>query len=163
MSKQTNAQAINNALIAMGFQEMSRLMVIAQSGVETGMGSYGKAASVNNFFNITAGHFWTGPTLDGPDTDGAGNPIIQKWRAYPSISEGVKDYVAFLSMPRYVHSKAALMAGDVEGFARMLRGEGYYTFPVDDFIDPKTGQKRAGYLNMLRGQVGLAKQLLGMP
>ena len=167
MSKQSNAVAINNALIAMGFQEMSRLLVIAQAGCETQICTVGRAAQVWNAWNLTAGHSWTGPTYDGPDTtpDGHGGyvPCVQHWRSYPSLSEATRDYVAFLSMPRYVRSKAALMAGDLNAFVEALHADGFYTWPVDSFIDPKSGQKKAGYRQMVQGQYATAKSLLGLP
>ena len=163
MDKATNAKQIDTALTALGFSETTRLLVIAQSGVETAMGTSGKAAQVFNYWNISAGSLWKGKTFDGPDTepDGKGGwkPIVQHWRAYGDVAEAVKDYIAFLSMPRYAKAKAALLAGNTDLFVQELHAATYFTWPVNDFTDAKG--HHSGYLSMLKGQMALAKTLLG--
>lgn len=144
----------------------ARLGIIAHAGVETRMGTAGSAQpkTTFNFWNITAGKYWTGKTLAGGDTE-YGKAITQAWRVYDSPEESAKDYLDFLSSTQpklvvvpggglrtaaatYKDALDKLFAGDVKGFVYTLRDAGYYTAPADT------------YFAMIQGQMSLARGYL---
>lgn len=69
--------------------------LIAKNALESG---WGKSAQGDyNFGNITTGKNWTGRFVWGKDVDADGNNISQKFRAYDSIDDYVKDEIQFLT------------------------------------------------------------------
>jgi flagellar protein FlgJ len=116
-------------------------LVVAHAAYESGWGS-ARAASGRNYFNLTAGSRWRGRIVQGPDleySDGVVKRITQRFRAYDSDAEAVRDYLAFLSMPRYRPAREALVAGDALRFVQLLGPDrsretppvgGYYTLPT---------------------------------
>jgi flagellum-specific peptidoglycan hydrolase FlgJ len=166
-------QSLAIAMRAMGYSENTIAMAAAHAGVETAMGTKGKAISGNNFWNISAGTVsnpskdWIGPVILGPDKEPAGKDasgntiwkdITQRWRVWSDMGSAVAGYFQFLSGARYPRSMAALKAGDPNAFVVALHDEGYYTWPVEDFVDSKG--KHSGYRSMFMGQYNLAKQYL---
>lgn len=69
--------------------------LIIKNAIESGWGN--TAQGSYNFGNITPGKYWTGKYVNGRDTDGKGNPIAQKFRAYDSLDEYVADEIQFLT------------------------------------------------------------------
>lgn len=69
--------------------------LIIKNAIESGWGD--TAQGSYNFGNITPGKSWTGKYVNGRDTDGKGNPIPQKFRAYDSLDEYVADEIQFLT------------------------------------------------------------------
>lgn len=69
--------------------------LIAKNALESG---WGKSAQGDyNFGNITAGKYWTGRIVEGGDKDANGKAITQKFRAYDSMDDYVKDEISFLT------------------------------------------------------------------
>ena len=69
--------------------------LIAKNALESGWGN--SARGDFNFGNITPGSNWTGRFVTGNDHNAAGQAITQKFRAYNSIDDFVKDEVSFLT------------------------------------------------------------------
>lgn len=173
LRKEDFIKAMGAALKSMGFSNETILMIIAHAGVETAMGTRGEAVKGNNFWNISAGtkdkpsSDWKGPVILGgdkePDGKGGWVGIIQRWRAWPSLTEAVKGYMSFLKGSRYQAQGVwdKLMAGDARGFVTALYKAGYYTWPVEDFVDVD-GKAKSGYWAMFQGQYNLAKRVLGI-
>lgn len=158
------AQVIDGILAELGFGRVTRLMIIAQAGVETAMGTKGTAVQGRNYWNMSAGPSWTGPVVLGqdkePDGSGGWRTITQKWRAYASDEEAVLGFLTFLQMTRYKQAYQLLINGEPSAFVRELHRAGYYTWPVDDFVD-ENGKKQTGYLSMFNGQYNLAESYVG--
>jgi hypothetical protein len=55
------------------------------------------------------------------------------FRSFDSLEEGIADHLNFLKNTRYKKSWAAVEAGDPDQFARLLKSQGYYTAPVEDY------------------------------
>lgn len=111
----------------------AKRLVLAHAAYESGFGT-GKAARLgNNPFNITAGSVWKGPVILGPDTDGNGAPITQRFRSYPSLADAVRDYWSFLGGPRYSNARAALALGDSVAFVNRLAAAGYFELDVEKY------------------------------
>ncbi len=120
--------------------------LLAQAALETGWGQQvprrSDGASSHNLFGIKAGSGWRGPVAvvrtleygeEGLRTERA------RFRAYGSPAEAFDDYVRLVrASPRY---RAALAAGDAEGYLRALAAGGYAT-------DPRYAEKA---LAVLRG------------
>lgn len=69
--------------------------LIAKNALESG---WGKSAQGDyNFGNITTGSSWTGRFVQGKDHDANGKKISQKFRAYDSMDDYVKDEIQFLT------------------------------------------------------------------
>mgnify|MGYP003294338683 CR=1 FL=1 len=69
--------------------------LLIKNAIESGWGN--TAQGSYNFGNITPGKYWKGKYVNGRDTDGKGNPIKQKFRAYDSLDEYVADEIQFLT------------------------------------------------------------------
>ena len=69
--------------------------LIAKNALESGWGR--SAQGAYNFGNITTGSRWSGKYVDGRDTDADGNPITNRFRAYDSLDDFVKDEIQFLT------------------------------------------------------------------
>ena len=69
--------------------------LIAKNALESG---WGKSAQGDyNFGNITTGSSWSGRYVQGKDHDANGKKISQKFRAYDSMDDYVKDEIQFLT------------------------------------------------------------------
>lgn len=69
--------------------------LLIKNAIESGWGN--TAQGSYNFGNITPGKSWKGKYVNGRDTDGKGNPIKQKFRAYNSLDDYVADEIQFLT------------------------------------------------------------------
>ena len=69
--------------------------LIAKNALESGWGR--SAQGEYNFGNITTGSSWTGRFVQGKDHDANGKKISQKFRAYDSMDDYVKDEIQFLT------------------------------------------------------------------
>lgn len=56
-----------------------------------------------------------------------------RFRSFPTLLEGARDYLAFLSRASYADPWSFVLAGDPEGFARALKRKGYYTASAEDY------------------------------
>lgn len=69
--------------------------LIAKNALESG---WGKSAQGDyNYGNMTAGKSWTGKIVEGNDKDKNGKHIKQRFRAYDSLDDFVKDEIQFLT------------------------------------------------------------------
>lgn len=69
--------------------------LIAKNSLES---AWGKSAQGDyNFGNMTAGKSWAGRIVEGNDKDKEGKPIKQRFRAYDSLDDFVKDEIQFLT------------------------------------------------------------------
>jgi flagellar protein FlgJ len=110
--------------------------IVAQAALETGWGrsvpTDAQGNSSFNLFGIKAGDQWTGGSVGARTLEFAGGvPVArtEKFRAYGSTADSVKDYVNLIrDNPRYV---AALNTGsDTEAFAAAVSRGGYSTDPA---------------------------------
>ena len=69
--------------------------LIAKNSLESAWGT--SAQGDYNFGNMTAGKSWTGRIVEGNDKDKDGKPIKQRFRAYDSLDDFVKDEIQFLT------------------------------------------------------------------
>ena len=69
--------------------------LIAKNSLESVWGT--SAQGDYNFGNMTAGKSWTGRIVEGKDKDKDGKPIKQRFRAYDSLDDFVKDEIQFLT------------------------------------------------------------------
>lgn len=166
-SKQAWAQQLA-AVVAVELPQLSeaaRTLVVAHGGLESGWGTGPTLARGNhNVFNITAGRGYQGAVDVAANADrsyaasdcqaqgrpmayrdSAGRPycvVDQRWRAYTSGNEAVRDYWDFLNRQvggRYVRAAAALERADVLAFAGELGRAGYYTLPAGDYAKQLQG------------------------
>lgn len=108
--------------------------IVAQAALETGWGKHQmqlpEGRSSFNLFGIKAGPGWEGRTVRVQTLeyrDGLARKEPALFRAYDSLEDGLKDYVAFLKgNQRYAQ---ALSQPDAAGFARALQEAGYATDP----------------------------------
>lgn len=109
--------------------------LVAQAALETAWGkrlpSHADGSSANNLFGIKATG-WKGASVSSNTheyVDGVRRNETAAFRAYDSIGDSFRDYVALLKRsPRY---QGALAAGtDVAGFAQGLQRGGYATDPT---------------------------------
>lgn len=69
--------------------------LIAKNALESGWGR--SAQGDYNYGNITTGNSWTGRYVQGSDHNADGEQISQRFRAYDSIDDYVKDEIQFLT------------------------------------------------------------------
>lgn len=77
-----------------GLSDNAAKNLLAKNALESGWGQY--AQGDFNFGNITTGNYWQGRYVQGDDKDADGKRISQKFRAYDSLEDYVKDEVDFL-------------------------------------------------------------------
>lgn len=69
--------------------------LIAKNSLESSWGT--SAQGDYNYGNMTAGKSWTGRIVEGNDKDKNGKSIKQRFRAYDSLDDFVKDEIQFLT------------------------------------------------------------------
>lgn len=57
----------------------------------------------------------------------------RRFRAYASLDEAMGEHLSLLRNKRYKPAWPAVLAGDVMGFARMLKAAGYFTANAEDY------------------------------
>lgn len=80
---------------ALGLTDNAIKNLIAKNALESGWGN--SAQGDFNFGNITTGSNWKGRFVQGRDHNAAGQRISQKFRAYDSLNDYVKDEIQFLT------------------------------------------------------------------
>lgn len=96
--KNNNAGWINDMTTAYkkaGLSDNAIKNLIAKNALESGWGN--SVQGDFNFGNITTGSSWKGRFVQGNDKDGNGKKISQKFRAYNSIDDYVKDEIQLLT------------------------------------------------------------------
>lgn len=79
--------------------------ILAAAALESGYGKSVLAASYNNFFGIKASPGWTGKTIIMPTHEEVNGHFVlvnAAFRHYDTPEESFKNYVHFISGPRYV-------------------------------------------------------------
>lgn len=79
---------------SIGLSDNAAKNLLAKNALESGWGQY--AQGDFNFGNITTGNYWNGRYVQGDDKNAYGKRISQKFRAYDSLKDYVKDEVDFL-------------------------------------------------------------------
>jgi peptidoglycan hydrolase FlgJ len=109
--------------------------ILSQAALESGWGKKeikrSDGSTTHNIFGIKAGKDWTGATVLAHTTEyvnGVAHQVVQRFRAYGSYDEAVKDYANMLnSNPRFA---AVVQASrDPASFARGMQNAGYATDP----------------------------------
>ncbi len=109
--------------------------ILAQAALETGWGKHMPAdangRSSNNLFGIKADSRWDGSSVSKPTLEfdnGVPRQERARFRAYDSIADSVRDYLAFLrGNPRY--SGVSTTDGTPGAFGQSLADAGYATDP----------------------------------
>lgn len=130
--------ALMAAMGGIDLLQPTKLIVIAHGAHESGWGK-SRASSAHNVWNLTRSKSDTRPIIAGgdqePDGHGGWRPITQRFRAYGSDEEAVRDYLTFLRVnPRYHAAHEALLLGWCSEFIRRIH---------DD--DPTTAQVEGGF------------------
>ena len=86
---------ITTAYKELGLNDNAIKNLIAKNALESGWGN--SAQGDFNFGNIITGSNWTGRFVQGKDRNAAGQRISQKFRAYDSLKDYVKDEIQFLT------------------------------------------------------------------
>lgn len=86
---------ITSAYKALGLNDNAIKNLIAKNALESGWGN--SAQGDFNFGNITTGSNWSGRFVQGKDHNAAGQRISQKFRAYDSMEDYVRDEIQFLT------------------------------------------------------------------
>jgi flagellum-specific peptidoglycan hydrolase FlgJ len=111
-------------------------LAIAWAAYETNWGRTTGWLKGNNPWNISAGSKWTGPTVEGKDTevqkDGSVKDIVQKWRVYKDIPSAVEDMLSFIAQSQFGSAKSKLNLGDVT-FTDELKKGSYYTLDAKKY------------------------------
>ncbi len=136
--------------------------IVAQAALETGWGrsvpADAQGNSSFNLFGIKAGEQWSGSSVGARTLEFSGGvPVVRmdKFRAYSSTTDSIKDYVNLLrNSPRYA---AALNTGsDTGAFAAALSQGGYST-------DPAYAQKLAAIAQNVDGMTTGLKSAAARP
>jgi len=118
---------VASALSAAGLHPGLAKAVTAQMALETGSG---RSINGNNIGNIKGGGSWGGQTMTlntQEHLNGKDVTLPQSFRSYPTLADGINDYVRFISSnPRY---KAALEAKNADEFFTEMKKAGYATDP----------------------------------
>lgn len=114
----------------------ARHIVVAQAALESGFGTSPAYRAGHNLFNLTAGRYWTGNTIEAGDLEysaGGVASIVQKFRSYPSDRACLSDFWAFIGTPRYNAARAALQLGDASKYLAELYAAGFFTLPLEQY------------------------------
>ena len=152
MTPRSFTTSLMEAMSGLDLREPSKHIVVAQGAHESGWGT-GRASRFGfNHWNLTRIPSDTRPVIQGGDLeyDGKGGvkKITQRFRAYASDIEAVRDYLTFLRVnPRYHAAHEALLLGWCSEFIRRLH---------DD--DPTTAHIEGGFFtaNLAGYQAGVA-------
>lgn len=123
--------------------------IVAQAAHESNYGKSGLAQKSKNLFGIKADHGWIGPSDNYPTTEfqnGKEIKINAYFRKYSTWEASVRDWVKFISSPRYAKAYAAALANDAKGFFKGLQDAGYAT-------DPQYADSLVHVLNSIKGAI----------
>jgi len=104
-------------------------MVMAHNALETG---HRKSMWNYNLGNITTNgkgsyNYFDDLTTDEQMSPGKWEKKNLKYRAYPNLLEGTKDYLKFLSGEKYANAWQFILNPDPASFSKALKEVGYYT------------------------------------
>jgi Transglutaminase-like superfamily len=105
------------------------MVLLAQWGLETGNGASMIQNNVGNFKHVDGdGLDWT--TFETTEVvNGETETLDQNFKAWPDLDSGVAYYMQSLAPPsgRFAAAWPAVLAGDTDQFAYLLKQQGYYT------------------------------------
>lgn len=137
-------------------------LVVAQNSLETG---HRKSMWNNNVGNITTDGKGVYDFYDDLSTDeqlqpGVWKKMNLKYRSYPSLIEGVKDYLRLLSSNHYSKAWENILHPDPVAFSKALKQSGYYTANEAPYTKTMTQlysqfNNSDSYEKARSGQVGL--------
>lgn len=112
-------------------------LILAQNALETG---HRKSMYNYNVGNITTSGkdkyaFYDDITTDEQLKPGVWKKMNLKYRAYPNLKEGVKDYLKLLSSKNYSQAWQHILRPDPVKFSKSLKGAGYYTANEKPYSD----------------------------
>lgn len=104
-------------------------LILAQNAFETG---HRKSMYNYNVGNITTNgkgpfNFYDDLTTKEQVNRGVWKSMNLKYRAYPSLKDGVKDYLNFLSGKNYSQAWQHILHPNPAAFSKALKNSGYYT------------------------------------
>lgn len=104
--------------------------VLSAAALESNWGKSVLSAQYNNFFGIKKGIGWQGRTVLMPTreqrTDGSWYTVNAPFRWYDSPADSFRNYVKFISGPRYVRAGVLNATSPVEQFIA-IKNAGYAT------------------------------------
>lgn len=141
-------------------------LVLAQNDLETG---HRKSMWNFNVGNITTDGKGQYDYFDDLKTNEQTSPGVWKkmnlkYRAYPTLKDGVKDYLKFLSAnKRYAGAWQHIVHPDPVAFSKALKQSGYYTANEEDYTKGLVGRlsqisKSKSYEDALNGKVPPPKE-----
>ena len=102
--------------------------IIAQAILESGWGKSRLAADYHNYFGMKCGTKWTGPSVNMTTqeeyTAGTLATIIDNFRVYDNMENGVKGYFEFIQLSRYENLKGIT---DPQKYIETIKNDGYAT------------------------------------
>lgn len=107
-------------------------LIVTQAAHESNYGKSGLALKSNNLFGIKGGASWPGRVDQWPTWEfinGKNVQVMANFRKYDSWEESVRDWIKFISRPRYEKALAAAKAGNSKLFFEELQKAGYATDP----------------------------------
>lgn len=108
------------------------LLIVTQAAHESNFGNSGLTHKANNLFGIKASTGWTGDKINLPTHEvinGQTIAVDAYFRKYSSWEASIRDWLKFISRPRYAAAYAAAVAGDSKTFFQELQRAGYATDP----------------------------------
>lgn len=118
-------------------------LLIAQNNVETASRAYMHNYNIGNIIHTDKDnndYFIGGDKTRG--ADGKWKPIQMKFRAYPDLKSGVKDYLTNLKHRAKGNVWQTILSGDPAAFAKALKDSRYYEADEKDY--------RAGLINHVK-------------
>lgn len=101
---------------------------IAQAIIESAAGTSSLGYKYHNYFGMKCGKSWKGASVNMKTKEeykvGTLTTIRDNFRAYSSMTEGVRGYYDFISASRYANLKTATTP---KQYAEMLKADGYAT------------------------------------
>lgn len=122
-------------------------MILAQNDLETG---HRKSMWNYNVGNITtqsdgAFDYFDDLTTKEQVSPGVWKNMNLKYRAYPTLEAGVKDYLNLLSSGRYAKSWQHILNPDPTSFSKSLKDAGYYTANEESYTKNLVGLFNKNY------------------
>ena len=105
-------------------------VMMAQAAIESTFGTNWLATKYNNYFGIKANAAWNGQRVNAYTHEVVNGSKVGQYsdfRAYDSLSDGIKDYVNFLYVNKRYEKAGVFLAGSPEDEARALQAAGYAT------------------------------------
>lgn len=105
-------------------------LLIAQAGLETGWGRSLPGGDSNNLFGIKASRNYAGASVAAATTEfvnGAAARVVDRFRAYASVADSLRDFGNLLRGARYATALANV--NDPAAYAKSLQQAGYATDP----------------------------------